>query len=125
MPTQVAGWRRAAPMQPAGMPDDPKVIRFPGLANAKPATAKSKEAAPQPDASVPDAPAIGPDGLTEDQRKAVQVVLGGMSFVLIGIKPTDRGADFFTAVHGDAGELRNAQPHLDGVIARAFSRKGL
>ena len=48
-----------------------------------------------------------------------------MSFVMIGIKATDRGADFFTAVHGEAADLRNAQPHLDGVIARAYSRKGL
>jgi len=90
-----------------------KIIRFPGA--AKPA-----EAPPAPATSE-----IGSDGLTEDQRKAVQIVLSGMSFVLVGIKPTDRGADFFTSVHGDAADLRNAQPHLDGVIARAFSRKGL
>jgi hypothetical protein len=101
------------------MHDDSKVIRFPGLAKAK------EPAAPQPDPKPAAAAAVGPDGLTEDQRKAVQVVLGGMSFVLVGIKPTERGADFFTAVHGDAGELRNAQPHLDGVIARALSRKGI
>ena len=25
----------------------------------------------------------------------------------------------------EAGELRNAQSHLDGVIARAFSKKGI
>ncbi len=88
-----------------------KIIRFPGLAPAAPAPSATPE--------------IGADGLTEDQRKAVQLVLSGMSFVMIGIKATDRGADFFTAVHGEAADLRNAQPHLDGVIARAYSRKGL
>ncbi len=67
----------------------------------------------------------GPDGLTEDQRKAISLILGGVSFVLVGMKPTDRGADFFTAVHGDATDLRNAQPHLASVIDRAFSRKGI
>ncbi len=90
-----------------------KIIRFPGA--AKPAETPAPAATAE----------VGPDGLTEDQRKAVQIVLSGMSFVLVGIKPTDRGADFFTAVHGDATDLRNAQSHLDGVIARAYSRKGL
>jgi hypothetical protein len=88
------------------------IIRFPGSA---------KPAEPAPTA----ADGVGADGLTEDQRKAVQLVLSGMSFVMVALKPTDRGADFFTAVHGEASDLRNAQPHLDGVIARAFSRKGL
>jgi hypothetical protein len=90
-----------------------KIIRFPGAAGA------AKPASPVP------APAPGPDGLTDEQRKAVQIVLGGMAFVLIGIRPTDQGADFFTAVHGDATDLRNAQDHLGGVIARAFTRKGI
>jgi hypothetical protein len=67
----------------------------------------------------------GLEGLSEDQRKALQVVLSGMTFVLIGIKPTDRGADFFTAIQGDATDLRNACDHLPGVIERAFDRKGI
>lgn len=91
-----------------------KIIRFPGAAGAKPA--------PPPAAA---APAVGADGMTEDQRKAVQIVLSGMAFVLVGIKPTDRGADFFTAVHGEPSDLRNAQDHLSGVIARAYDRKGI
>lgn len=88
-----------------------KIIRFPGAAKAP--------APPAPEA------APGPDGLTDDQRKAVQIAVGGMAFVIVGIKPTDRGADFFTAVHGDPTDLRNAQDHLGGVIARAFARKGI
>ena len=63
--------------------------------------------------------------MTEDQRKAIQVILSGMTFVLIGIKPTDRGADFFTSIHGDATDLRNSQQHLDGVITRALSKRGI
>ena len=55
----------------------------------------------------------------------MQIVLSGMSFIVIGIKPSGGGADFFTAVQGDPAELRNAQDHLSGVIERAFSRKGL
>ena len=90
-----------------------KIIQFPGQAAAK-------SAAPTPPGE-----ASGPDGLSEDQRKAIQVVLGGMPFVLIGIKSTDRGADFFTAVHGDHTDLRNALPHLAGVIDRAYARKGI
>lgn len=93
-----------------------KIIRFPGAAGAK---------TPPTPAPAPAAADAGPDGLSEDQRKAVQIVLSGMPFVLVGIKPTDRGADFFTAVHGDHTDLRNAQDHLPGVIERAYGRKGI
>jgi hypothetical protein len=94
-----------------------KIIKFPGSAGAKP----SAEAAPSPAS----APVRGPDGLTDDQRKAIQVVMSGMPFVLVGIKATDRGADFFTAIEGEPGDLRNAFDHLPGVIERAYGRKGL
>lgn len=88
-----------------------KILRFPG----------ARRAAAPPPAPVP------PDlaHLSDDQRKAVQIVLSGMPFVAVGIQPTERGADFFTAVHGEPTDLRNAQPHLHGVIERAFARKGL
>jgi hypothetical protein len=99
-----------------------KIIRFPGAKGAETPQPAASEA---PAASPTGAPVVGPDGMTDDQRKAVQIVLGGMSFVLVGVRPTDRGADFFTAVHGDHTELRNALPHLDGVIERAFGRKGI
>lgn len=89
------------------------IIRFPG--NTKTASASATPA--------PEVP--GADGLTDDQRKAIQLVASGLSFVMVALKSTDRGADFFTAVHGDATDLRNAQGHLDGVIARAFDRKGI
>jgi hypothetical protein len=97
--------------------DDDKIIAFPG-ANRKgpPATAKGKAKDPAN---------VDPEVLSEDQRKAMQLVLSGMSFVMVGIKPTPSGADFFTAVHGNSDELSAAQDHLPGVIERAFSRKGL
>ena len=65
-----------------------------------------------------------------DRLNYVSPLLNNFGYALavekmLGIKATDRGADFFTAVHGEAADLRNAQPHLDGVIARAYSRKGL
>lgn len=63
--------------------------------------------------------------LSPDQEKALQVVMSGMSFVCVGIQPTESGADFFTAIHGDAADLTNAQPHLGGVIDRAFDRQDL
>jgi hypothetical protein len=107
-----------------------KIIQFPGAAGRTPAPIKT----PTPKPEVPPAgldaeqlrqaqAALG--NLSEDQQKALQIVMSGMPFVLVGIKPTDRGADFFTALHGEDADLRNAQPHLDGVIARAYGRKGV
>lgn len=100
------------------MSDGDKIIRFPGKAKAA-----SKPA--EPAAAAGDAPAVGADGLTDDQRKAIQLVLSGMSFVMVAIKPSDKGADFYTALHGEPADLRNAQPHLGGVIDRLYERKGL
>jgi hypothetical protein len=101
--------------------NDDKIIRFPGSA---PGPGKAGKAA-KGDAAGKGAAARGADGLTEDQRKAVQIVLSGMPFVLIGIQPTASGADFFTALGGEAADLRNAQDHLAGVIDRAFVKRGL
>ncbi len=128
-----------------------KIIRFPG---GGPASAKpGKDAAPAKTSTKPPAGTIagptgilagptgklaGPtgkkgkqtesavdgDALTEDQRKAVGIVLSGMPFVVIGIKATPSGADFFTAVSGEGSDLRNAEPHLAGVIERALEKKG-
>lgn len=99
------------------MADDDKIIRFPGAAGKTAGKSAAKASEP--------AAVTGPDGLSEDQRKAMQIVLSGMPFVAVGIKATPSGADFFTAVHGEAADLRNARDHLAGVIERAMSRKGL
>jgi hypothetical protein len=122
-----------------------KIIQFPGLAGRKNTLAgtppvadtdtdtgeadtdsdQGQAAAQAPMAGPGSQTARGSDGLTDDQRKAVQLVLSGMAFVCIAIKPTDRGADFFTAIDGDPSDLRNALDHLGGVIERAYGRKGL
>jgi hypothetical protein len=104
------------------MADDEKILQFPG-AGKRPEGAKPPAKTEKNDKN--DQPVVGPDGLNDDQRKAMQIVLSGMPFVLVGIKPTASGADFFTAVSGEAADLRNAQDHLGGVIDRAFARKGI
>ena len=68
---------------------------------------------------------MGIPGLSEDQEKAIQLVASGQSFVLVALSPTDTGADFFTAVDGQADDLRNAHGHLPGVIDRLFERRGI
>jgi hypothetical protein len=96
------------------LPKSDKIIRFPGKDAGK------KGADPK---GTPPEDALA--GLSEEQRKAIGIVLSGTAFVVVGIKPSERGADFFTAVAGDHTDLRNAQPHLAGVIERALSRKGV
>lgn len=95
------------------MSDDDRILRFPG-----------QPPAPGPAQKAPATPAALAH-LSEDQRKAMSIIMSGMPFVLVGISATDSGADFFTALHGAEADLRNAQPHLPGVIERAYSRKGL
>jgi hypothetical protein len=97
---------------------DDKIIRFPGGAS------DGKRGEPEPPPPGAEA-AAQLEGLDADQRKAIGIILSGMPFVLVGIKPTQSGADFFTALAGDAADLRNARPHLEGVIDRAFGRKGI
>ncbi len=105
---------------------DEKIIRFPGGANGKP---KPKGTAK--DAAPPAAPATAAGGvpdlhaLTPDQKKAMEIVLSGMAFVMVGIRPTPSGADFWTALQGEPADLRNAQSSLDSVISRAYVRKGI
>ena len=98
------------------MSESHNVIRFPGL------DPKHQEA--QTDDIPVDKMTSPMPALTQAQEKAMQVILSGMSFVLVGVKPTDSGADFFTAVDGEADDIVNALPHLDGVINRAVERKG-
>lgn len=106
--------------------DDDKIINFPGATRPPASTPRTKAATGQPSAPAPGTPASGGNsGISAEQVKAIQLVQSGMSFICIAIKPTQGGADFFTAVHGDASELRNAQDNLGGVIDRAFSRKGI
>lgn len=101
--------------------DGDRVIRFPGAAGTG-----GGEAASAPDeVSGPGSGELGVPGLTADQEKALRIVLGGGSFVCIGIEPTANGADFFTALGGRRRALQDAGPHLPGVIERAYRRHGL
>ena len=71
----------------------------------------------------------GPGGevvsMSKDQEKALQCILGGMAFVFVGIQPTDRGADFFRAAHGDEADLRNAYDHIHNQVDKALAAKGI
>lgn len=113
LPTVVTG-------QESAMSTDDKVIRFPGPSRPRP---DAEASSPSPGLPAEVAQALA--ALSEDQRKALSLVGSGLAFVLVAIKPTERGADFFTAVHGEATDLRNALPHLAGVIERACGRKGI
>ena len=106
------------------MSDNDRVIQFPGAVKPTVKPADKVSTRKKIDTKPTDVPA-GMAHLSEDQRKALSIVTSGMPFVLVGIKATDSGADFFTALHGEDQDLRNAQSHLSGVIERAYSRKGL
>jgi len=100
---------------------DDKIIQFPGGTGGAKKVAKTADSAKAPAGGGP----IDATTLSEDQQKAIGIIASGMPFVLIGIKSTGSGADFFTAIDGEPSDLRNARDHLDGVITRAFDRKGL
>jgi hypothetical protein len=107
------------------MPDDDKIIRFPGAKRPEPPRETEK---PDLSALPPEQRAMAEQllgGMSADQLKAMQLIGSGLPFVLVAIKPTDNGADFFTALHGDHGDLRNAFDHLPAVIERLFQRKGV
>ncbi len=131
-----------ATMVPMSDTDD-RIIRFPGLKPAdtktgektagKPvdvpdeiAAAKSKKSAKKSAAADPMAAATAAmAALDEDRQKAIQVIMSGMPYVCVGIQPTDKGADFFTATGGDEAEIAKASPHLASVIERLLRRRGI
>lgn len=105
------------------------IIRFPGL-RGNPSPDDPQQ--PDPPRLQGDAPPVGratpppaAPRLNPTQEKAIQLVLSGMPFVLVAVRPTDNGADFFTAVAGDATALRNAHDHLPAVIERAMRKHGI
>lgn len=102
------------------------IIKFPGVRS----TAVGPPEGDKPGRVDDDPKPLPSDGrpaiqLTEDQQKAVTMVASGMTFIIIGIKPTNSGADFFTALHGDEDDLRNAEDHIPGIVSKLFSRKGI
>lgn len=104
-----------------------KVIRFPGVRSTKVGAPEGGKPGRVDDETPIKGVPVLPEKvqLNADQTKAVQMIVSGMTFICIGIKPTDSGADFFTSLNGDADELRNAEQHLPDVIARLYQRKGI
>lgn len=86
------------------------IINFPGGAGHK-------------DSDEPEPFTADPDNAA--RTKAMQIIMSGMDFICIGVKPTADGADFFTAVADSGDSLREAEAHLPGVISRALDREGL
>ncbi len=73
-----------------------------------------------------------PADITPQQHKAISIVLSGLPFVIVGIRPTTTGedpthtgADFHTELSGDKDDLRAAGPELPGVIERLYGRNGI
>lgn len=65
--------------------------------------------------------------LSEQQAKAINIVLGPHPFILVGIRPEPggSGADIFTVLRGEKPELIKIHPQLGQVIDRAYDREGI
>lgn len=99
------------------------IIRFPGLrGNPNPDDPRQPE--PPQLQPAPRPPGARPT-LSAEQDKAVQLAASGMPFIIVAIRPTNNGADFFTAIHGDATDLRNAHTHVPEIIERALRKRGI
>jgi len=109
------------------------IIKFPGaqpISDEKPGPTLTEEQAGMIERMPPGnpteyLPTVDGTKLKPDQAKAIALVLGGYNFILVAVEPTQQGADFFTALHGDHADMRNALPHLDDVIRRLYLRKGI
>lgn len=101
-----------------GDPKQPSPPTFQGVDPAKPGTDQSV-------GQLIDTATGKPIPLSPDQNKAMGLILSGMPFVLVAIRETDGGADFYTALHGEPTVLRNAQDELPAVIARLYAKKGV
>jgi len=67
----------------------------------------------------------GPE-FAPEQQKALNILNSGVSFVMIGIKPTDTGADFFNAIYfKDKSDISNCIDFLPNIINKACSKKGI
>jgi hypothetical protein len=77
--------------------------------------------------------------MDERQEKAMRLILSGLPFVLVVIRPTKpegekyvpckpeeaTGADFFTVIRGDKDTLLGSKHNLPDVIDRGYNREGL
>lgn len=63
--------------------------------------------------------------LTQDQQKAMNIILSQTTFILIGFVPSPSGCDFYTALHGDKEVLANAKDSLIDVIGRLYAKRNI
>ena len=117
------------PKRPAGLPTgDKRTPESQKKAAFLGATLEEHDARKYGDKS--EAEVLAPDGqslseLNPQQEKAIMHILSGKSFVFVAMAPTVSGSDFFTAVHGDPGELLAAEDHLPEVIHKAYLRNNI
>jgi len=96
-----------------------KIIQFPGARRGDVEVAEGQ----RKNGPLPEKVKDPLEGLSEDQRKAIGLIFGGATFILVALKPTPTGCDFYTALHGDHADLRNAHGELPAVIDRLYARK--
>jgi hypothetical protein len=92
-------------------PED-NVIMFPGFK-------KNEVAIPPP--QVID----GQIQLSQAQQKAMNIIISGMPFVVIGIYPIRNGADIFSSLGGNKEELIKAYDKLGEILERAYEKENL
>jgi hypothetical protein len=72
---------------------------------------------------------VGPDGkpipMDADQLKALDLIIKGLPFVFIAMKPTPNGCDFYSACSGPAQDLTDHYVELPAMIKSLYQRKGL
>lgn len=84
-------------------------------------------------------PGMAADAVPPEMLRAVALVLSGLPFVLVAMRPTEprgdgfapttqaraTGSDFLTVLHGDRDVLQAVRDALPGVVERLYTRNGL
>jgi hypothetical protein len=89
-----------------------------------------------PAVSLPSGERVPVVAVSEQQRKAIELILSGMPYVLVACRETvdgrrakpgetATGCDFLTTLDGNREVLRNAKEHLPGVIDLLYGRSGI
>jgi hypothetical protein len=105
--------------KPLQFPDRRRVVDPPG----DPVPQRQAQALPPPIQRGP--PEERKIPLHPEQERALATVLRGETFVCIGIRPTPGGADTISSVYGDPAELRAILPHLQDIVEKAFTQRGI
>lgn len=63
--------------------------------------------------------------LSQAQQKAMNIVVSGMPFIVIGILPTGNGADIFSSLGGNKEELIKVYNKLGEILERAYEKENL